>query len=143
MIIMTPLQVTDSNLHTFLDGWLDNRVRAIFFTQKEALSARFLTPGYFYRDNVAFGYINTHDPDARATISKYNVNKYRETMLMFNEETNSPVATVSVSQSVILNFLKPKNWLVLSGHEKVVMFFVLLMQQLSTEGETRCVFDDI
>ena len=97
ILIMNPLQVTDSNLHTFLDGWLDNRVRAIFFTQKEALSARFLAPGYFYRDNVAFGYVNTHDPDARGIISKYNVNKYRETMLMFNEETNSPVATVSVS----------------------------------------------
>ena len=96
------LQVTDSNLHTFLDGWLDNHVRAIFFTQKEALSARFLAPGFFYRENVAFGYVNTHDPAARGIITKYNVNKYRETMLMFNEETNSPVATVSVSQYLIL-----------------------------------------
>ena len=89
--------MTDSNIHSFLDGWLDNRVRAIFFTQKEALSARFLAPGFYYRENVAFGYVNTHDPEVRGALSKYNVNKYRETMLMFNEETNTPVATVSVS----------------------------------------------
>lgn len=45
-------KVTDSNLHTFLDGWTDNRVRAIFFTQKETLSARFLAPAFFYKDNL-------------------------------------------------------------------------------------------
>ena len=89
--------MTDSNLHTFLDGWADNKVRAIFFTQKESLPARFLAPGFFYRDNVVFGCVNTYDVIGRGIIAKYNINRNRETMLMFNEETNVPVATVSVS----------------------------------------------
>ena len=92
--------MTDTNVHTFLDGWVDNRVRAIFFTQKESLPARFLAPGFFYKDNVAFGFVNTHDEGGRGVMAKYNVNRNRETMLMFNEETNSPVATVSVSRNL-------------------------------------------
>lgn len=63
-----------------------------------------MAPAFYHRENVAFGFVNTLDSASGALITKYNINKYRETLLMFNEETNTPVATVSVSIRGMVKF---------------------------------------
>ncbi|XP_046332432.2 dnaJ homolog subfamily C member 16-like [Haliotis rufescens] len=90
--------VNDKNYDEFLSGWADNRVRAIFFSQKDQPSARFLAPAYYYREYVKSGYVNTHSPGAARIMKMFGVNHNRETLLMFNEEVSSPVASVAMQQ---------------------------------------------
>lgn len=47
--------VNDDNVHDFLRGWIDNRVRALVFENKEQPRLRYLLTAYHYRDRVAFG----------------------------------------------------------------------------------------
>lgn len=92
-------KITDSTVHQFLDGWpVDNKVRAIYFSPREEMSVRFLASAFYFKDNVAFGYVNVKLTSAAAVMSKYSINKNRETLLMFNEETVTPVATISMQQ---------------------------------------------
>lgn len=84
---------------------MDNKVRAIFFSPREEKSVRFLASAFYYKDNVAFGYVNTKLNTADGVISKYNINRNRETLLMFNEETVTPVATISVSCYTVYSIL--------------------------------------
>ncbi|XP_052819876.1 dnaJ homolog subfamily C member 16-like [Mya arenaria] len=92
-------KVFDSNVEPFLSGWpADNKVRGLFFSPREDLSARFLAPAYFYRENVAFGHIYTQSLQGKDMLRKFGVNKHRETLLLFNEDTSSPVATISMQQ---------------------------------------------
>ncbi|KAK6175697.1 hypothetical protein SNE40_014098 [Patella caerulea] len=94
----TLTEITDSNYEKFLMGWTDNRVRGIFFGQKEEPSARFLAPAYQYRERVAFGYIPTHSNKAIILMNKFNINRNRDSLLLFNEDISSPVATASMQQ---------------------------------------------
>lgn len=99
---MCEFQVTDSSFQQFLDGWVvDNRVRGIFFSPSQEITARFLASAFFYKENVAFGFVHTKSGDVTQILKKFNVNKNRETLLLFNEETHSPAATISVSISVV------------------------------------------
>lgn len=47
--------VTDDNVNAFLNGWVDNRVRALIFERQEAVRLRYLLMAFYYRDRVAFG----------------------------------------------------------------------------------------
>lgn len=95
-------QVTDDSFQSFLDGWRDNRVRAIFFSSKSQPSLRFLAPAFFYRDRIACGFVHTGDLKAEKLVKQYSVNKYRETLLLWNEVTDSTLATIVVSWLCVL-----------------------------------------
>lgn len=47
--------VRDDNVNAFLNGWVDNRVRALIFERQEAVRLRYLLMAFYYRDRVAFG----------------------------------------------------------------------------------------
>ena len=83
-------------MDAFLEGWRNNQVTAIFFSPRSEPSARFLAPAFYHRDRIAFGYVCTAVEDAQDLMRRFNINKRRETLLMFNEETAFPVATISV-----------------------------------------------
>ena len=92
-------QVKDSSADSFLERWRNNQVMAVFFSPRLEPSARFLAPAFYHRDRIAFGYVSTSMDDAQDLMRRFNINKRRETLLMFNEETSSPLATISVSES--------------------------------------------
>jgi DnaJ family protein C protein 16 len=48
-------QVTDDNVDAFLNGWVDNRIRALIFERQESIRLRYLLMAFYYRDRVAFG----------------------------------------------------------------------------------------
>ncbi|XP_033763576.1 dnaJ homolog subfamily C member 16-like [Pecten maximus] len=91
-------KLTDDTYSAFLDGWMDNQMRAIILGQKEEPAIRFLATAMHYKNFVKFAYINTASPDIGKIMKKNGVNKHRETLLMFNEESSSPVATISMHQ---------------------------------------------
>jgi hypothetical protein len=47
--------VRDDNVSAFLNGWVDNRVRALIFERQEVIRLRYLLMAFYYRDRVAFG----------------------------------------------------------------------------------------
>lgn len=94
--------MTDSTIEQFLDSWVvDNKVRGVFFSPRIDISARLLASAFYYKDNVVFGFVHTRAGEVTEIVKKYVVNKNRETLLMFNEETSAPVASISVSSPVI------------------------------------------
>lgn len=58
---------------------------------------RFLAPAFYHKEFIKFGYVNLWTNENSNLTKKYNVNRYRETLLMFNEDTQTPVATLVVS----------------------------------------------
>ncbi|XP_076451608.1 dnaJ homolog subfamily C member 16-like [Babylonia areolata] len=91
-------RLKDSDVDTFLDGWRNNLMTAIFFSPRLEPSARFLAPAFFHRDRIAFAFVSTSMEEGQGVMQRFNINKRRETFLMFNEETSSPVATLSMQQ---------------------------------------------
>ncbi|KAL3862741.1 hypothetical protein ACJMK2_008694 [Sinanodonta woodiana] len=91
-------KVKDGTFQGFLNGFINNRVSAIFFGLKQDPGTRFLAPAFYYQDNIAFAYVCTTDPETRMLREKYNINNNRETLLLFNEETDAPVASISMQR---------------------------------------------
>ncbi|XP_076086499.1 dnaJ homolog subfamily C member 16-like [Mytilus galloprovincialis] len=91
-------KINDGNFQDFLDGWNDNHVRALLFIRREEISMRFLAPAFYHKEFIKFGYVNLWTNENSNLTKKYNVNRYRETLLMFNEDTQTPVATLVMPQ---------------------------------------------
>lgn len=47
--------VDEYELDEFLNGWEDNRVRALIFEPRSVIRLRYLITAYHFRDRVAFG----------------------------------------------------------------------------------------
>lgn len=77
-------------------------MRGIFFSPRTEITTRFLASAFYYKEDVAFGFVNTKSAGVTEMLARYNINKHRETLLLFNEETNSPVASISVSNSFVV-----------------------------------------
>ncbi|GFR73313.1 DnaJ homolog subfamily C member 16-like [Elysia marginata] len=94
----TLLRIKDENVDDFLQGWQDNRVRAIFFSHKAEPSLRFIAPAFFFRDRIACGYVHTMSPEVQTLVRRFNINKHRESLLMWNEATDSTLASIVMQQ---------------------------------------------
>lgn len=47
--------VDDSNVHSFLSGWEDNKVRALILEPRKMVRLRYLTTAFQFRARVVFG----------------------------------------------------------------------------------------
>lgn len=52
--------INKNNVDNFLSGWIDNRIRALIFDKKESVRLRYLFIAFYYRDRVAFGFVQVH-----------------------------------------------------------------------------------
>lgn len=93
--------VKDDSIEIFLSGWIDNRVRALIFEKQELVRLRYLLMAFYYRDRVAFGFVQLHSISSEAIRKKYKVPSDIDTLLLFNENTNRPVASLSMSDMPI------------------------------------------
>lgn len=93
---MIVLQLNDEKLDKFLDGWEDNHMRGVFFSPKEEISAMYLAPAFYYKSFVTFGHVNTNADDVYKTLKRFNLHSGHKSLLMFNEDAQSPVASLSV-----------------------------------------------
>ncbi|XP_076359404.1 dnaJ homolog subfamily C member 16 l(3)80Fg isoform X2 [Tachypleus tridentatus] len=94
----TVVNVNDDSLEEFLNGWSDNKVRALFFSQVELPRLRYLLLAYQYNTRALFGFINLGSPGVDEICRRYGVNKQMESLLVFSENVTSPVATLSMSE---------------------------------------------
>ncbi|XP_071446764.1 dnaJ homolog subfamily C member 16 isoform X1 [Hetaerina americana] len=89
--------VNDDNVDAFLNGWLDNRIRVLVFEKQEAVRLRYIMMAYYYRDRVAFGFVQLKVKGTEVTVKKYGVPFGTDTLLLFNENTERPVASLSMA----------------------------------------------
>uniref|UniRef100_A0A1B6DHU2 DnaJ homolog subfamily C member 16 n=1 Tax=Clastoptera arizonana TaxID=38151 RepID=A0A1B6DHU2_9HEMI len=87
----------DNQVDTFLSGWTDNKVRALIFQKNGPIRLRYLLTAYYYRDRVAFSFVQMNTPKGKEIQAKMQVPPDMDTLLLFNENTDRPVASVSMA----------------------------------------------
>ncbi|XP_015605119.1 dnaJ homolog subfamily C member 16 isoform X2 [Cephus cinctus] len=88
--------INKDNIDSFLSGWVDNRIRALIFETRDSARLRYLLMAFHHRDRVAFGFVQVHKPETVAITSKYKISGDLDTLLLFNENSEKPMASVSM-----------------------------------------------
>ncbi|XP_012156595.1 dnaJ homolog subfamily C member 16 isoform X2 [Ceratitis capitata] len=91
----TTQRINDDNVDAFLGGWIDNRVRALIFEPRNQTRLQYLISAYAYRYRVAFGTVQLNTSKSERIQNMYEVNSSLDTLLIFNEDSSRPHATVS------------------------------------------------
>lgn len=89
--------IKDSNIDAFLSGWTDNRVRALVMEPRSQPRLRYLIAAYHFRQQVAFGFVQLNSPETEDVQHRFKINPTLDSLLIFNEDSNKPVASVSMS----------------------------------------------
>ena len=89
-------RVNDHNVNEFLEGWMDNRVRILLFGKLDIVRLRYLAAGFRFRDRVAVGYVQVTQQDTKEIVERFKVNVRKDTLLVFQEDSNTPVASLAM-----------------------------------------------
>ncbi|KAG5889837.1 hypothetical protein JTB14_023162 [Gonioctena quinquepunctata] len=84
-------KIKTEDVDNFLNGWDDNRVRGLIFEPRNTIRLRYLVTAYHFRKRVAFGFV-----DSQEIRDRYQVPQDMDTILLFNENTSYPMASVSM-----------------------------------------------
>jgi DnaJ family protein C protein 16 len=84
-------KIRNEDVDAFLNGWEDNRVRGLIFEPRQNMRLRYLVTAYHFRHRVAFGFV-----DSEEIRQKYQVPQDMDTVLLFNENISSPMASLSM-----------------------------------------------
>ncbi|CAH0390809.1 unnamed protein product [Bemisia tabaci] len=89
--------ITDDNVNQFLGEWAaDNRVRALLFHRQATIRLRYLLQAYYHRDRVAFGFVSIQNENTKEVQERFQVATDKDTLLLFNENTDRPMASLSM-----------------------------------------------
>lgn len=89
--------IKDETIDGFLNGWMDNRVRAVVMEPRQQPRLRYLITAFAFRQRVAFGFVQLSSKDTKFIQERYKVHPSLDTLLIFNEDPTRPVASVSMS----------------------------------------------
>ena len=89
-------RVNDQNADEFLSGWMDNRVRVLLFGKLDIVRLRYLTAAFHYRDRISVGYVQVNTADTKVVVERFKVNVRKDTLLVFQEDGNTPVASLAM-----------------------------------------------
>ncbi|XP_076315180.1 dnaJ homolog subfamily C member 16-like [Tachypleus tridentatus] len=96
----TIVDANDDTLEEFLNEWPDNKVNALIFSQVEPSRLRYLLLAFQYNTYASFGLVKPDNSKTHKTCRRYRINKKMESLLIFNEITTSPLATLSMGELV-------------------------------------------
>ncbi|EGI65031.1 DnaJ-like protein subfamily C member 16 [Acromyrmex echinatior] len=108
--------INNNNVENFLSGWTDNRIRALIFEKRNFIRLRYLLTSFYYRDRVAFGFVQISVPETKNITSKYKISGELDTLLLFNENSEKPMASVSmkdISSETMHNVIANNKFLLL------------------------------
>nr|XP_022341164.1 dnaJ homolog subfamily C member 16-like [Crassostrea virginica]XP_022341165.1 dnaJ homolog subfamily C member 16-like [Crassostrea virginica] len=134
--------INDGNVDNFLGGWEDNHIRGIFFSPKEEVSAMFLAPAFYYKSFVTFGHVNTNADDVYKILKRFNLHSGHKSLLMFNEDSQSPIASLSMQQmsrSTIDEVIEANKFLLLPRISSQSYFEHLCPAELKAKRKKLCV----
>nr|CAH7732819.1 unnamed protein product [Callosobruchus chinensis] len=104
-------KVKPNDIEDFLNGWEDNRVRGLIFEPKSTMRLRYLVTAYHFRHRVAFGFV-----DSDEIRKKYQIPHDMDAVLLFNENTSYPMASVTMKDiptSTLLHVISSNQYLAL------------------------------
>uniref|UniRef100_K1QDF2 DnaJ-like protein subfamily C member 16 n=1 Tax=Magallana gigas TaxID=29159 RepID=K1QDF2_MAGGI len=134
--------LNDEKLDKFLDGWEDNHMRGVFFSPKEEISAMYLAPAFYYKSFVTFGHVNTNADDVYKTLKRFNLHSGHKSLLMFNEDAQSPVASLSmqqISRSTIDEVIEANKFLLLPRISSQSYFEELCPAEVKAKRKKLCI----
>ncbi|XP_014209177.1 dnaJ homolog subfamily C member 16 [Copidosoma floridanum] len=88
--------INNNNVDGFLSGWSDNKIRALIFENRETPRLRYLIVALHHRDRVVFGFVQTGIESTAEITSKYKISEDMDTLLLFNENLETPMASISM-----------------------------------------------
>ncbi|XP_061497436.1 dnaJ homolog subfamily C member 16 isoform X2 [Anopheles gambiae] len=112
--LLTP--VTDNTLDKFLNGWVDNRVRALILEPRMQPRLRYLITAYYFRERVVFGFVELNSKESAYIQAKFKAHPELDTLLIFNEFPPQPIATVTMSDipsTTLNNIISLNKYLIL------------------------------
>uniref|UniRef100_A0A1A9W3K0 DnaJ homolog subfamily C member 16 n=1 Tax=Glossina brevipalpis TaxID=37001 RepID=A0A1A9W3K0_9MUSC len=93
---ITP-KIQDDTILGFLSGWVDNRIRGLVVEPRNQTRLRYLIAAYAFQHRVAFGFVNANSNYCKQILQRYQVHPHLDTLLLFNEDSERPVASVSMT----------------------------------------------
>lgn len=90
-------RITDENLETFLNGWMDNKVRVLIFGRLDIIRLRYLTVGWEFRERAVIGYVQMDRADTDSIRQRFSVSNKVDTLLVFHEDMHAPVASAAMT----------------------------------------------
>lgn len=133
--------VNDESADAFLRGWSDNKIRALVFQRTESLRLRYLITAFYHRERVAFGFVPP-GPASEGLRNRYQVSTEQDALLVFNEITERPVASVSMSDipvHTMHDVIKSNNYLLLPRLSSQTMLDALCPSGLPWARRKLCV----
>lgn len=89
--------IDDGSIDSFLEGWTDNRVRALVMEPRATPRLRYLITAFHFRERVAFGFVQVNSQKTQHIQERFKVHPSLDTLLIFNEDSTRPVASISMS----------------------------------------------
>jgi DnaJ family protein C protein 16 len=135
-------RVNDDNLDEFLHGWMDNRVRVLLFGKLDVVRLRYLTSGFKFRERAAIGYVQVTAGDTKATVDRFQVDVRRDTLLLFQEDSEKPVASLAMTDlptDTILSVIEQHQFLQLPRLSSQRVFDALCPEESSKTRKRLCV----
>jgi len=132
----------DDSVDEFLNGWSDNRVRVLLFGKLDVVRLRYLTSGFKFRERAALGYVQVTDDNTKETVDRFQVDVKQDTLLLFQEESENPVARLSMSDlptDAILSVIEKHQYLQLPRLSSQKVFDALCPEESSKTRKRLCV----
>ncbi|XP_053688060.1 dnaJ homolog subfamily C member 16 isoform X2 [Sabethes cyaneus] len=108
--------VDDSSIDSFLQGWADNRVRALVIEPRMQPRLRYLITAFHFRERVAFGFVQLTSEKSKQIQERFKLHPSLDSLLIFNEDASRPVASISMSDiptSTLTNIISVNKFLAL------------------------------
>jgi len=135
-------RITEDNLDEFLNGWMDNRVRVLIFGKLDVVRLRYLTSGFKFRERAAIGYVQLNGANTKAVVDRFHVDMKKDTLLLFQEDTDKPVATLAMADlptDTILSVIDQHQFLQLPRLSSQKVFDTLCPEESSKTRKRLCV----
>jgi DnaJ family protein C protein 16 len=135
-------RITEDNLEEFLNGWMDNRVRVLIFGKLDVVRLRYLTSGFKFRERAAIGYVQLTVADTKGIVDRFQVDIKKDTLLLFQEDTDKPVATLAMTDlptDTILSVIDQHQFLQLPRLSSQKVFDTLCPEESSKTRKKLCV----
>jgi len=135
-------RVNDHNVNEFLEGWMDNRVRILLFGKLDIVRLRYLAAGFRFRDRVAVGYVQVTQQDTKEIVERFKVNVRKDTLLVFQEDSNTPVASLAMDDiptNTIIDVMEKHQYLQLPRLSNQKVFDSLCPPESTRVSKRLCV----
>jgi len=135
-------RINDDNVDSFLNGWMDNRVRVLLFGKLDVVRLRYLTSGFKFRDRATLGYVQTNKGGSNRLLERFNVAHNVDTLLLFQEDTDKPAASLAMADlptETIINVIENHQFLRLPRLSSQEVFDSLCPSESSRTRKRLCV----